>query len=185
MVHEKYGYCSNDKKSNEITALDVPSDIEDLQAYLKNLKVTTIAALEETTTSQWLYAGLKDYVELIFIGDPNRNKLLNEGPRTEKIGARKLVQLLKAGLMKEVYHGTDMFLYLRRVVSGYVDLVKAGVRLQNQRPALLLELHRAYQAREDKRRQKLLNKESQVLKTIKECLQGRGFGGHRRQQPNS
>jgi hypothetical protein len=110
LVHEKYGYCSNDKKSNEITALDVPSDIEDLQAYLKNLKVTTIAALEETTTSQWLYAGLKDYVELIFIGDPNRNKLLNEGARTEKIGARKLVQLLKAGLMKEVYHGTDTFL---------------------------------------------------------------------------
>jgi len=26
------------KKSNKITAIDVPSDIEDLQAYLKNLR---------------------------------------------------------------------------------------------------------------------------------------------------
>jgi hypothetical protein len=39
--------------------------------------------------------------------------------------------------MKEVYHSADKFLYLRRVVSGYEDMVKAGVRLKNQRYALL------------------------------------------------
>ena len=125
------------KKSNKITAIDVPSDIEDLQAYLKNLRGTTIVAIEETTTSQWLYAELKDYADRILICDPNRNKLLNEGPKTYTIDASKLVQLLKAGLMKEVYHSTDTFVYLRRVVSGYEDLVKAGVRLKNQRSALL------------------------------------------------
>ncbi len=125
------------KKSNKITAIDVPSDIEDLQAYLKNLRGTQILTIEETTTSQWLYAELKEYVDRILICDPNRNKLLNEGPKTDKIDATKLVQLLKAGLMKEVYHSTDKFLYLRRIVSGYEDLVKAGVRLKSQRYALL------------------------------------------------
>ena len=125
------------KKSNKITAIDVPSDVEDLQAYLKNLRGSKILAIEETTTSQWLYAELKGYVDRVFICDPNRNKLLNEGPKTDKIDATKLVHLLKAGLMKEVYHSTDKFLYLRRVVSGYEDLVKAGVRLKNQRYALL------------------------------------------------
>jgi transposase len=125
------------KKSNKITAIDVPSDIEDLQAYLKNLRGNKILAIEETTTSQWLYTELKEYVDRILICDPNRNKLLNEGPKTDKIDATKLVQLLKAGLMKEVYHSTDKFLYLRRIVSGYEDLVKAGVRLKNQRYALL------------------------------------------------
>ena len=125
------------KKSNKITAIDVPSDIEDLQAYLKNLRGTKILAIEETTTSQWLYTELKEYVDRLFICDPNRNKLLNEGPKTDKIDATKLVRLLKAGLMKEIYHSTDKFLYLRRVVSGYEDLVKAGVRLKNQRYALL------------------------------------------------
>lgn len=125
------------KKSNKITAIDVPSDIEDLQAYLKNLRGAKILAIEETTTSQWLYTEFKEYVDRIFICDPNRNKLLSEGPKTDKIDATKLVQLLKAGLMKEVYHSTDKFLYLRRVVSGYEDLVKAGVRLKNQRYALL------------------------------------------------
>lgn len=125
------------KKSNKITVIDVPSDIENLQAYLKNLKGTKILAIEETTTSQWLYTELKEYVDQILICDPNRNKLLSEGPKNDKIDASKLVQLLKAGLMKEIYHSTDKFLYLRRIVSGYEDLVKAGVRLKNQRYSLL------------------------------------------------
>lgn len=125
------------KKSNKITAVDVPSDIADVQAYLKSLKGSKILVIEETTTSQWLYTELKDYVDKLVICDPHRNKLLNEGPKNDKIDARKLVHLLKAGLIKEVYHSTDKFLYLRRLVSGYEDLVKAGVRLKNQRYALL------------------------------------------------
>ena len=125
------------KKSNMIKAIDVPSDVEDLQAYLKNLKGSKILAMEETSTSQWLYVEFKEYVDRILVCDPHRNKLLNEGPKTDKIDASKLVQLLKAGLMKEVYHSTDKFLYLRRVVSGYEDLVNSGVRLKNQRYALL------------------------------------------------
>jgi len=125
------------KKSNKITVIDVPSDIYELQFYLKNLKGTKILTIEETTTSQWLYTELNEYVDKILICDPYRNSLLKEGPKTDKIDATKLVQLLKAGLMKEVYHSNDKFIYLRRIVSGYEDLVKAGVRLQNQRYSLL------------------------------------------------
>lgn len=125
------------KKSNKINVIDVPSNIKELQFYLKTLKGTKILTIEETTTSQWLYAELIDHVDKIFICDPHRNRLLMDGPKTDKIDASKLVQLLKAGLMKEVYHSMDKFLYLRRIVSGYEDLIKMGVRLQNQRYALL------------------------------------------------
>lgn len=75
---------------------------------------------------------MNDYVDKIYICDPHRNKLLSEGAKADKIDASKLVQLLKAGLMKEVYHSTEKFLYLRRLVSAYEDLVKSGVRIQNQ-----------------------------------------------------
>ena len=61
----------------------------------------------------------------------------SEGPKTDKIDASKLVQLLKADLLKEVYHSTNKFLYLRRLVSGYDDLIKAGVRLKTQKYSLL------------------------------------------------
>jgi len=125
------------KKSNKITVIDVPSDIGELKVYLKNVSGTKIVTIEETTTTQWLYVELVEYVDKIVICDPLRNRLLSEGPKTDKIDASKLVQLLKANLVKEVYHSTDTFLYLRRVISGYEDLVKAGVRLKNQRHALL------------------------------------------------
>lgn len=125
------------KKSNKIILIDVPSDIAEMKFYLKKLKGSKILVVEETTTSQWLYTELRDYVDRMIICDPYRNKLLNDGPKTDKIDASKLVRLLKAGLIKEVYHSTDKFLYLRRFVSGYEDLVKAGVRLKNQRYSLL------------------------------------------------
>jgi transposase len=125
------------KKSNKITTIDVPSDVGELQVYLKSLEGTKVLTVEETTTSQWLYTELKEHVNKIIVCDPNRNHLLSEGPKTDRIDAAKLVRLLKAGMMKEVFHSGDKFLYMRRIVSGYEDLVKAGVRLKNQRYSLL------------------------------------------------
>lgn len=124
-------------KSNKISVVDVPSDVEELKVYLKNLRGEKALALEETTTSQWLYTELKDHVEELVICDPVRNHLLSEGAKTDKIDAAKLVQLLRANLLKEVYHAADEFLEIRRLVSGYDDVVRAGVRLKNQRYSLL------------------------------------------------
>lgn len=125
------------KKSSKIKVLDLPSDLSDLQAYLENLKGSKILVMEETTVAQWLYTELKEYVDKLVVCDPWRNRLLIDGPKTDKIDAVKLVKLLKARLIKEVYHSSEEFLYLRRLVSGYEDLVKAGVRLKNQRYSLL------------------------------------------------
>ena len=47
------------KKSNKIKAIDVPSDIKELQFYLKNLKGTKILAIEETNTSQCVIHRIK------------------------------------------------------------------------------------------------------------------------------
>lgn len=124
-------------KHNKIHVIDVRSDVMELQVYLKSLSGSKIMAIEETTTSQWLYTELKDHVKRLLICDPVRNHLLSEGAKTDKIDASKLVQLLKANLLKEVYHSSDRFLNLRRVVSGYGDVIQAGVRLKNQRYSLL------------------------------------------------
>ena len=42
------------KKSNKITVIDVPSDIEDLKAYLKNLRGTKILTMRKFNTSNRL-----------------------------------------------------------------------------------------------------------------------------------
>lgn len=122
--------------AKELSVMDVASSVKEFQLYLKRLKGEKVLTFEETTTSQWLYTELKPYADEIVVCDPYRNRLLSDGPKTDKMDAIKLVQLLKAGLLKPVYHSGDEFYRLRMIVSGYSDWVESGVRLQNQRSAL-------------------------------------------------
>lgn len=124
------------KISRSAQVTDVPSDTQGLKAYLCNLRGRKILTIEETNTSHWLYIELLDYVDKIVICDPYRNRLLSEGPKNDKIDAEKLCRLLRAGLLKEVYHSLDKTYDLRKLVSSYEDLIKAGVRLQNQKSAI-------------------------------------------------
>ncbi|MBF0106055.1 MAG: hypothetical protein HQM16_12095 [Deltaproteobacteria bacterium] len=64
------------KKSNRISVIDVPSDLGNCVAYLKNLKGTVVLTFEETTVAQWMYTELKDgFVDAFarLIGDSDRH----------------------------------------------------------------------------------------------------------------
>jgi len=123
--------------AKKATVKDVPADLHDLKAYLVSLKGRKILTFEETTTAHWLYVELRDLVDDILICDPYRNKLLSDGPKTDKIDACKLAELLRSNLLKPVYHSCDELIALRKLVSGYDDMIQRGVRLKNQRSALL------------------------------------------------
>lgn len=114
------------------------SDLKELKEYLATLKGRTIMTLEESGTAHWLYLELADYVERIVVCDPFHNRLLSHGPKTDKIDAGKLCELLRAGLLKEVYHSDNGLFELRTLVSAYQDVVCAGVRAMNQKRALAL-----------------------------------------------
>lgn len=124
------------RHSKEVQTIDVRTDVEDLKDYLKRLKGTKILTFEETNPAQWLFTELKPYVDEILVCDPYRNHLLKEGGKSDRVDARKLVQLLKADLLKPVFHCTDEFIKIRKVMSGYSDLIHAGVRQKNQRLAM-------------------------------------------------
>ena len=111
-------------------------EVKEVKKYLNQLEGSKILTIEETTTTHWLYVELKESVDKIIICDPYRNSLLSEGPKTDKIDARKLCQLLRSGLLKEVYHSLDEDYKIRKIVSAYEDIIKAGVRLKNQKSAL-------------------------------------------------
>jgi transposase len=114
-----------------------PSDLSELKLILSHLNGKKILTIEETTSSHWLYLELCEYVDRIIICDPYRNRLLSDGPKTDKIDAGNLCLLLQAGLLKEVYHSLSELYQLRRLASAYNDIVKAGVRLLNQKAAFL------------------------------------------------
>ena len=116
---------------------DLPSSLRVIQEYLSNLRGSIILTIEESTSAQWLYVELKDYVDRILICDPCRNSLLKEGPKKDPIDAVKLCQLLRWGMLKEVFHTSNQSYYIRKLVSGYNDLVKATVRAKNQLSAIM------------------------------------------------
>lgn len=119
---------------------DLPAKLKTIKDYIKQLSGKIILTIEETTGAQWLYVELKDYVDKIIICDPYRNSLLKEGPKNDPKDAAELCRLLRAGLLKEVYHSSDENYRIRKLVSSYNDLIKASVRAKNQ----LSSIYRAY-----------------------------------------
>lgn len=123
------------KHSPRVETKDVPSDVKMLKNYLASLRGKKILTIEETTTSQWLYVELVDSVDKLIVCDPYLNKLLSHGPKNDVIDATKLVKLLRADMLKPVFHSLDRLVELRKLTSAYDDLVMRGVRLKNQRAA--------------------------------------------------
>src|SRR5215510_2226339 len=75
--------------------------VQFIQGLRGNLQVT----FEEGTWAAWLYDLLKPYVTKVVVCDPRRNALLRQGNKSDQIDAQKLAELLRAGLLRSVYHG--------------------------------------------------------------------------------
>lgn len=125
------------RRQAEPVVFERAADLKSLKEYFRTLRGSKVLVIEETTTAQWLYLELRDEVDRIIICDPFRNRLLSNGPKTDKIDAYKLCMLLRAGLLKEVFHSSDELYELRSLVSAYADVIRAGVSVLNQRSALV------------------------------------------------
>jgi transposase len=124
------------EKSDFPIVTDSKSNLDNLKAYLKSLKGTKILTFEECNAAQWLYTELKSEVDEILVCDPYRNHLLKEGHKSDPIDAGKLCVLLRGKLLKPVFHCTDEFINLRKLVSGYDDLIHSVVQMKNRLSAM-------------------------------------------------
>ena len=160
--------------SIKVTVNNVAPNLKAIKEYLKALKGKKILTIEETTGAQWLYVELKDSVDKLIICNPSRNRLLEEGPKTDKIDAGKLCQLLRAGLLKEVYHTDNENNYrIRKLVSAYDDLTVARVRIKNQCSAIyrsigLKKTEKRQYDKKDKAMNFILEHQLAVMKTLDE-----------------
>ena len=82
---------------------------------------------EEGTWSAWLYDLLRPYVKNLVVCDPRRNALLKEGSANDRIDARKLAELLRANLLRSVYHGQQGLRTLKELVRARVSTTRAIV----------------------------------------------------------
>ncbi len=96
-----------------------------LLEFLHGLRGELHVTLEEGTWAAWLYDVLKPHVQEIVVCNPRRNALLKEGSKSDKVDARKLSELLRAGLLRAVYHGEHGLRTLRELARSYEVVSKA------------------------------------------------------------
>ena len=76
-------------------------------AFIRGIQGSLWITFEEGTSAAWLYDLLKPHVTKVIVCDPRKNALLNAGNKNDRVDARKLSHLLRAGLLTSVYHGEN------------------------------------------------------------------------------
>jgi hypothetical protein len=68
--------------------------------------------------------------------DPRQNALLKAGHKSDRIDARKLAELLRAGLLSAVYHGETSTVTLKHLGRSYAALTEDTTRVKGRIKAL-------------------------------------------------
>ena len=104
--------------------------------FVQGLRGTLQVTFEEGTWAAWLYDLLKPYVTKVVVCNPRRNALLKTGNKSDRIDARKLAELLRAGLLSAVYHGETGIRTLKELSRSYLTISKDLTRVMNRLKAL-------------------------------------------------
>lgn len=112
----------------------VPTEAAAIIRLVQSLSGPLHVTFEETTQADWLCEVIRHFVREVIVCDPRRNKLLEEGSKGDKPDARKLAELLRAGLVRSVYHGHENNRKLKELVRAYEtttsDLTRVMSRLK-------------------------------------------------------
>src|SRR5712672_1392192 len=100
--------------------------------FFQGLRGSLWVTFEEGTSAAWLYDLLKPHVTKVVVCDPRKNALLKAGNKNDRVDARKLSDLLRAGLLTPVYHGQSGVRTLRELARSYLTVTKDLTRVMNR-----------------------------------------------------
>src|ERR1700677_1385479 len=100
--------------------------------FLGGLRGSLWVTFEEGTSAVWLYDLVKPHVTKVVVCDPRRNALLKAGNKNDRVDARKLSDLLRAGLLTPVYHGESGVRTPRELSRSYLVASKDLTRVMNR-----------------------------------------------------
>lgn len=104
--------------------------------FLKGLSGEVQVTLEEGTQAAWLYDLIRPHATVVIVCNPHHNHLLKSGNKSDRVDARKLAQLLRAGMLQSVYHGEHGTRTLKELVRSYECLVSDTSRVKNRIKAI-------------------------------------------------
>ena len=104
--------------------------------FLQGLRGSLWVTFEEGTSAGWLYDLLKSRVAKVMVCNPRKNALLKAGNKNDRVDARKLTDLLRAGLLTPVYHGESGVRTLRELSRSYLTVTTDLTRVMNRLKAI-------------------------------------------------
>jgi transposase len=104
--------------------------------FLHGVRGTLQITFEEGTHSGWLYDLLVRRVAYLVVCNPRKNALLKAGSKSDAIDARKLAELLRAGLLSPVYHGQNSTAAVKHLGRSYAALTEDTTRIMGRLKAL-------------------------------------------------
>ena len=104
--------------------------------FLQGLRGSLHVTFEEGTHSAWLYDLLVRRVAKLVVCNPRKNALLKAGNKSDTIDARKLAELLRAGLLSPVYHGQNSTAAVKHLGRSYAALTEDTTRVMGRLKAL-------------------------------------------------
>ena len=109
---------------------------ETMLQFVHGLRGSLHVTFEEGTSADWLYTLLKPHVTEVLVCDPRKNALLKVGNKGDRIDARKLSDLLRANLLRAVFHDDTGLRTLREMARSYLTITKDVTRVMRRLKAL-------------------------------------------------
>ena len=109
---------------------------ETMLQFIHGLRGSLHVTFEEGTSADWLYTLLKPHVTEVLVCDPRKNALLKVGNKGDRIDARKLSELLRANLLRAVFHDDTGLRTLREMARSYLTITKDFTRVMRRLKAI-------------------------------------------------
>ena len=104
--------------------------------FIAGMRGAVHVTFEEGTHSAWLYDLLWRRVDKLIVCNPRKNALLKSGNKSDAIDARKLAELLRAGMLSPVYHGERSALEVQHLTRSYLMLTEDTTRTMGRLKAV-------------------------------------------------
>lgn len=107
-----------------------------IRDFLRGLSGKLHLTFEEGTQAQWLFDLTRPLVSDLIVCNPRENHSMKRGNKSDQKDALQLATLLRAGLLKSVYHNAPKTQTLKHLAHNYDAITQDTIRCMNRLKAV-------------------------------------------------
>src|SRR5687768_4451321 len=119
-----------------LTQTVMQTEAATIRDFLRGLSGRLLLTFEEGTQAQWLFELTRSLVTEVLVCNPRENHSLKSGNKSDRLDAFKLATLLRAGLLKPVFHDSPKTQTLKQLAHNYDALTEDTTRTMNRLKAV-------------------------------------------------